>query len=82
MNKLIQDAKCFLIAREKEWDEKKRKRREENGKEKEENKEEKEKERKRAANQEPLYLLYVSSLETLKSIKGDSSSLPRELDII
>lgn len=78
MNKPIQDAKCFLIGREKEWGEKK-----EWGEEKEKEKKKRKKgEKEKAAKQEPLYLLYVSSLETLKAIKGDSSSLPRELDII
>lgn len=39
-------------------------------------------ERKKKEKEKPLYLFYMPSLGTLKTIKGDSSSLARELDII
>lgn len=39
-------------------------------------------ERKKKEKEKPLYLFYMPSLGTLKTIKGDSSILARELDII
>lgn len=86
MNKPLQIAECFLfgrkIEREKEWESERKKKEERKGGNKEKREKERERKKEKVAKEGPLYLLYMPSLETLKAIKGDSSSLARELDII
>lgn len=80
MNKPMQTAKCKtekLAGRQKEWERKKARKRKRGGEEGGMRSE-----RKRKEKEKPLYLFYMPSLGTLKTIKGDSSILARELDII
>jgi len=61
---------------------KKRNKKEERKKGKKREKQKNRKKKEKVAKEGPRYLWCMPSLETLKAIKGDSSSLTRELDII